>query len=570
MDRDAGRILAALQNAQEQMSKINIIIVDFTFLVHMHGKELLEWLASLASSKHCKVLVCDEFLSNYELFQKSESPKQREIAVGVNNFINMLSQNRVLVLDERFRTIEHLIYKLQARSDVALFLANNSEADEVLRSCSCPRMMVVSYMTNGSLFCSSAIDYINSTQQMLLLENNDLATVLVPDFPEINSTVHTSDKTEYVLVKKVSSGAEGTVYITDNPSYVCKIYHQNNLTLEKIKKLNLLEKRQVHYDGICWPEARIFSSQGYPVGYLMKRANGQKMSGIFDGEEAIREVFANFTRMDVVNVVISVFEKIQYLHLMGVLIGDVRPQNILIDQSGNTYLIDLDSCQIEGYPSTVGDEDYTPFENQGKVFSDFLRTYRNERFSCAVLLFYILFLGQHPYAQRNGADTIGEEIAAHSFRYPKDKTGDYSLIPLGCYAEIWKFTPSIISDALYGVFKNDVRLSICEWLQLIKKYSYFLSTLPQNDIRIHLSCSRGVAFSHNVTPPPTTSQNPPKIKRASGSLFIVSLLIIMALLLSGYLILYFILAAKLDTMPPVTAPFQEISKAFQQFFNYWR
>lgn len=188
MDRDAGRILAALQNAQEQMSKINIIIVDFTFLVHMHGKELLEWLASLASSKHCKVLVCDEFLSNYELFQKSESPKQREIAVGVNNFINMLSQNRVLVLDERFRTIEHLIYKLQARSDVALFLANNSEADEVLRSCSCPRMMIVSYMTNGSLFCSSAIDYINSTQQMLLLENNDLATVLVPDFPEINSS----------------------------------------------------------------------------------------------------------------------------------------------------------------------------------------------------------------------------------------------------------------------------------------------------------------------------------------------------------------------------------------------
>ncbi|MGN0546058.1 MAG: hypothetical protein ACI4I3_01900 [Acutalibacteraceae bacterium] len=566
-------ITDTLENIQKQLCEIHIILVDFTFLVHMHGKELLEWLTSFVALKQCKVLVCDEFFGNYELFQKSESPEQREIAAGANNFINMLSQKNALIQDDRFDTMEQLILKLQVKSDVALFLARNSEADEVLRSCSHPNITVVSCMADGSLFCSHAVDYLNETWQAFSRESDDLSTVFVPDFPELDDTVHTKDKVEYVLKQKINSGAEGTVYLTNNPSYVCKIYHPDNLTLEKVKKMSLLENRQVHYEGICWPEARVFSSKGYPVGYLMKKANGQSLSSIFDGEEAVKNNFTDMTRKDLVDVAVSVFEKIRYLHLMGILIGDVRPQNILIDQNADTYLIDLDSCQIGGYPSPVGDEDYTPLENQGKVFSDFLRTYRNERFSCAVLLFYLLFLGQHPYGQRNGADTIGEEIAAHSFRYPKDKNGDYSLIPYGCYKEIWKYTPRILSDSFFGVFKNDVRLSDYEWLQLMKEYSSFLDTLPSNDIRNHLSCTSGILFSEKPKPTVNQQNTPPRKKEACPNkrnlykIPLIIILIVLIFLLFVYLISYAALVVNLGTTPGISEPFIELKNIIQNIFS---
>lgn len=47
----------------------------------------------------------------------------------------------------------------------------------------------------------------------------------------------------------------------------------------------------------------------------------------------------------------------------------------------------------------------------------------------------------HPYDQRNGADTIEEEISSYSFPYPQNAKGDFSKIPLGGYDAMWKHTP---------------------------------------------------------------------------------------------------------------------------------
>lgn len=564
-----GNIIDTLKKVEERLRGIHLILVDFTFLVHMHGKELLEWLTAFVSARQCKVLVCDEFFDCYELFQKSESPAQREVAAGANNFINMLSQSHALIQDKRFETTEQLILKLRLKQGIAIFLARNSEADEILRFCSGSNFTVVSCMANGKLFCAPVSEYLHKTDRVFERKSDERLAVSVPDTPQLGDTVHTKNKTKYVLQEKISKGAEGTVYLTDHPGYVCKIYHPSQLTLEKIKKMSLFEQWQVHYEGVCWPEARVFSPQGYPVGFIMKQANGKRLSGIFDGEEAVKDTFPDLTRRDLVNIAISVLEKIRYLHLMGILLGDVRPQNILLDQNGDTYLIDLDSCQIGRYPSPVGDEDYTPYENQGKVFEDFLRTYRNERFSCAVLLFYLLFLGQHPYAQRNGADTIGEEIAAHTFRYPKDKNGDYSLIPYGCYTEIWKYTPCILSDAFYGVFKNDIRLSVYEWLRMMREYSYFLKTLPDNDIRKHLSCTNGIYYSPKSTKgtkaqtePPSMPANEPAKKKNLWRIIPIAL----ALVLLLYLIAYIVLALKSGTPPEITEP---LSKLIDIILNFY-
>ena len=167
-------------------------------------------------------------------------------------------------------------------------------------------------------------------------------------------------------------------------------------------------------------------------------------------------------------------QKIQYLHLFGILIGDLRLKNIVVDSFGNPCLVDIDSCQIENLPCPIGYPDFTPPELQHIEFKKVLRTYENEDFSCAVLLFKLLFCGIHPYDQRNGAETIEEEISDRSFPYPQNIQGDFTKIPWGGYEEMWRHTPHQMQTFLYDIFKNSIRYSLQEMILMLKTYNAFL------------------------------------------------------------------------------------------------
>jgi DNA-binding helix-hairpin-helix protein with protein kinase domain len=171
---------------------------------------------------------------------------------------------------------------------------------------------------------------------------------------------------------------------------------------------------------------------------------------------------------------IQVFERIQYLHLFGILIGDLRMNNIMISPNGEPTIVDLDSCQIDNLPCPAGFGDFTPAELQKVEFSKQLRTYDNESFSCAVLMFKILFCGLHPYDQRNGADTIEEEIALKSFPYPLSVDASFDKIVYGCYDEIWKNTPYQFQQFLYDIFKNGARPNIQTMIMMLKTYDEFI------------------------------------------------------------------------------------------------
>ncbi len=500
---------ALVERVYSFLEKADLFVWDFSILMTMDNIQLINWLANMAIKNKKKILVSEEFYRCYSIVVKSSSAEQREIAQNTKSLLTLMKKHSALVSNSTYKTTASLVKALHTNPKVAFLISSNSEAAELLVTSDATQAMILAITQEGKLSCCDR----NKLATLINTEvNNDPKNkyvLSIENHPKTGSSVKTADGKVFELQKEISSGAEGTVYLTDDNGYVCKVFHEKQLSVLRCKKLKFFENRQVRYDGICWPEKIVYTQEGKPVGYIMQRAYGKEMSKIFDGEESILENFPDWTRVDLVDLSIKILEKFIYLHLLGIKVGDIRPQNIVIGNDGSVYLIDMDSCQIEDYPCPFGDEDFTPAENQGKTFDSFLRTYRNERFSIFVLIFTVLFLGAHPYAQKNGADTIAEEIYSHAFPYPLNHTDKCPKAPVGGYDLIWNVTPQNICTLFFDCFRRDERADIIELLMQLDAYRNELVSaysanereraLGFDDINNNDNSANAVNFNINVS-----------------------------------------------------------------------
>ena len=292
--------------------------------------------------------------------------------------------------------------------------------------------------------------------------------------PVIQDTVLSDKYGKLTLTNEIGSGGEGKIYLTHN-GLVCKIYLKEKATSLKLNKLKLMLNNPIIYDGICWPKDLIYNSKNEFVGYLMEKALGKPMQTSMFVKPVLQKNFPNWTRKDLVLLSINILEKIHYLHQRNVIIGDINPLNILIDNEQNiikAYFVDTDSYQIENYPCPVGTVTYTLPEIQGKDYKTFLRTFEHENFAVATLLFMILLPGKPPYSQQGGSDPA-HNIKSMDFSYP---IGDKSnkKAPLGPWRFIWSNLPYNVKEAFYGVFTNNQRKLTNKWLDLMDGYIYSL------------------------------------------------------------------------------------------------
>jgi serine/threonine protein kinase len=94
---------------------------------------------------------------------------------------------------------------------------------------------------------------------------------------------------------------------------------------------------------------------------------------------------------------------IQAIHDKGYVLGDIKPQNILVNDRALVAVIDTDSFQVRDsqtrkiYRCTVGSEGFTPVELLGQDFAITEQTEVHDRFRLAVLIHYLLF-GYHPFS----------------------------------------------------------------------------------------------------------------------------------------------------------------------------
>ncbi len=238
----------------------------------------------------------------------------------------------------------------------------------------------------------------------------------VKPIPKQGDYILTEDRKEILLKEEIGKGGEGSVYLTDT-GLVCKIYKKEKLTNIKKEKIELMLSNKIEYEGICWPVGKAYNKKRQFVGYLMNKAEGRELQKSVFIKPLLKKYFPHWTKRNLLELILTILDKIKYLHDRNVIIGDINPLNILVKSETEVYFVDTDSYQIEQYPCPVGTVNYTPPELQGKDYKTFLRTIENEYFALSTLMFMILFPGKPPYSRRGGSDPA-TNIKDTNFSYP--------------------------------------------------------------------------------------------------------------------------------------------------------
>lgn len=303
-------------------------------------------------------------------------------------------------------------------------------------------------------------------------------------FPKVGEDVYTSKGAVRLISVVSETGGEGMVYRTENGD-ICKIYHPSKLSLNRKEKIELMVKKRISHEGICWPTEVVYNSNKEFVGYLMPEAKGKELNNLFL-KPLLAKNFPDWTKRETVQLCITILEKINYLHHHNIIMGDLNPRNVLVVSPKEVYFVDCDSYQLNKYPCEVDVDHFRAPELIGKDMSKQMRTLGNESFAIATLLFMIMIPGKPPYAQ-TGSGTPEEDIAKMIFAYPKgaEKKG---VVAPGHWRFCWSHLSYDIKEAFYNTFqggevysKEEDRLSSRDWLEKMKKYAYVLEKLIEND-----------------------------------------------------------------------------------------
>jgi WD40 repeat protein len=217
----------------------------------------------------------------------------------------------------------------------------------------------------------------------------------------------TDDGQALRLIKQIASSGEGVVSETDRPGFLAKVYHQP--TPERIAKLRVMIANPPHdpmlrqnHISFAWPVQLLRNQQGEYIGFLMPAIKDSvKLSSIYNPRLRNRKAprfnwyYLHATALNVASVVESI-------HAKGYVIGDIKPQNLLVNNRALVSVIDTDSFQIvdpqtqQLYRCLVGSEGFTPPELMGRELGKLDQSEVHDRYRLGVLIYLLLF-GDHPF-----------------------------------------------------------------------------------------------------------------------------------------------------------------------------
>lgn len=294
------------------------------------------------------------------------------------------------------------------------------------------------------------------------------------------TTLYTQSNQKIVLTEKLDEGGEGIVYKTNTP-HIAKVYFPEKNTIHKLEKIKLLISKPLNCPGICAPTEILYNSKHQFVGYLMPKACGTKLSTI-SIKPKFKNMFPQWSKRDMVELTVTILQKIKYLHDRNVILGDINTNNIMFTSSTDVYFVDVDSYQIEDFPCPVGTIPYTPPEllNKGH-YRDFLRTKGNEYFAVAALLFTLMVQGQQPYTQKDSND-MKANILNMDFPYALGNRKN-SKTPNGYWRYMWSHLPVFLKKAFYNTFSRggdysteQTRLNADQWLAMFNEFLRLLDS----------------------------------------------------------------------------------------------
>lgn len=392
------------------------------------------------------------FQSEFDLCFVTQDTKLAELLLGCRK---PGTGRRFLVtyIPMRGNKLQPWSKKLNKFSGSAVDVGVPSNESPQRRRTDAPRLKPQSREPNGPTF--------NGFRILTELSKPDPTPIEVSALPVAGDTVVGTRSGPLILLDRIAAGGEGVVYRTNRDELVCKVYHRECLTRGRREKLNLMVSQSIQIEGVCWPVELVTTVQQEFVGFLMPAASGKMLRTSVFAKVLLAKHFADWTRIELTQLSITMLKAIRELHYIGVLVGDVNPQNILVQGPQHISIVDADSFQVEGYACPVGTETFTPPNRQGQVFSDFLRTHDDELYAVATLLFETLFPGKAPYSAQGGGD-VSENMRNMRFAYGREADG---RPPVGPWQFIWSHLHPRLKDDFTAVFARGERVSLNDFIK---------------------------------------------------------------------------------------------------------
>lgn len=266
---------------------------------------------------------------------------------------------------------------------------------------------------------------------------------------------------------ELASGGEGTVYEVDSNT-VAKIYHQGIKPIS-IKKFQFLSSLDPNY--FVAPLELLYDTSGVVVGYTMKYVD----QSFFQLANLSSKNFCKTHGIDK-KIKMKVIEKliaaVNYAHKENVIIGDLNPYNILVNDKGIIKLIDTDSYETPGFPhSQILLDDIRDYYYQGRVGKE------SDYFALSILTFNMLaFL--HPF---KGMHKAYKKIGDRMIHKLPVFIGDPDITIPKCYEPIQdknfmdQFKKFYLNGerfllSLTGVDDSIIATSLLSKPSLVKKY----------------------------------------------------------------------------------------------------
>lgn len=209
-------------------------------------------------------------------------------------------------------------------------------------------------------------------------------------------------------------GGEGHVCNTNKNGYLAKVYQSPDeewveIDQERVEKLKVMVAHppldpnyHIPHISFAWPKSLLKNSNGWVVGFLMPViADSDILINVYNFSLR-QKTLPGFNWLYLHRTAQNIASIIQAIHAKGYVLGDIKPQNILVNDRALPSIIDTDSFQVRHpnngrvYRCLVGSPDFTPVELLGQDFSTVEQTEVHDRFRLAVIIYLLLF-GNLPF-----------------------------------------------------------------------------------------------------------------------------------------------------------------------------
>ncbi|BCJ74589.1 hypothetical protein CS0771_41330 [Catellatospora sp. IY07-71] len=257
----------------------------------------------------------------------------------------------------------------------------------------------------------------------------------------------------------IGQGAEGYVLsVKDQPRICAKLYIEPT-DLHRTRIEALVELPPADWSGDCaehvhvaWPQAGLYDEEGKLVGFLMSRVAGIALDNLFDHDTPQNHGLDDPSWRNRMVIASRVARLFAMLHERQIVLGDIKPANLVVDQHGHVTLLDCDSVQF--VDRRTGDvhkpTKFTPIYAPPELLSTqhALLSGHHDTFGLAVLICRLLLGGDHPFEgvpTLGGGDTLEENIRRNANRVTQPR----SLVELTQLPP-----PTLLPPPVYALLKK--------------------------------------------------------------------------------------------------------------------